>query len=385
MLIDDGVGAQSPQNVPTPPDAALIIYTSGTTGTPKGVVISHGALTYNARESGCYALGVRESDRSLCIMPLFHVGGLCFYLLASYMAGATNVLRPAYHVDELVAALRDEKITNVHLVPSMVADLVVHPEANAASHALVRILYAGSTMPVELLARAMSTFSRCGFAQAYGSTEGGVIATLSPLAHIDALGDTAKQRLSLSCGRPVPQSAVRIISEDGESCAIGEWGEVTVSSKGTMTGYWNQPDRSATAFHEGFLRTGDIGYLDDDGYLFLVDRKNDMIVTGGENVFPSEVEQVLYCYPSVLEAAVFGVPDHRWIERVVAAVVLEEGSSTTAAEISDFVRLRLAGYKCPKQVFILQELPHTGAGKVSRKRLREDVTRLLKGGGLTTA
>lgn len=217
----------------------------------------------------------------------------------------------------------------------------------------------------------MATFSECDFSQSYGSTEGGVISALGPAEHRAAAGRDGKSQMLQSCGRPVPGSSVRVIKDDDTECQSGELGEVTVCCAGTMSGYWELPERSASAFLDGHLRTGDIGYRDRDGYLYLVDRKNDMIITGGENVFPSEVEQVLYRCPGVLEAAVFGVSDPRWIEKVVAAVVLKDGSQTTAGDILNFTREHLAAYKCPKQVLIMSQLPRTGVGKVSRKELRE--------------
>ena len=352
-------------------DTAVLIYTSGTTGTPKAARISHAGLVANGLTSGREAIGVSEADTVLCVMPLFHVGGLCYYLLASYMAGATTILRPLFEVNDLVDSLDRLGVTNVHLVPTMIADLVGHPAAAGAASRLRRIVYAGSAMPLPLLERAMAVFSGCGFSQSYGSTEGGIVTTLGPDEHRMAAASEDMAKLLQSCGRPLAQTELRIVDADGAPCAAGSPGEVLVRSPRTMSGYWNHPEKTAEAFAGDYLRTGDIGYRDADGYLYLVDRKNDMIVTGGENVFPSEVEQVLYCSPDIAEAVVFGIPDARWVEKVVAAVVLQPHSSATPEAIIQFVRQHIAAYKCPKKIYLFEQLPRSGAGKVSRKHLRQ--------------
>lgn len=350
---------------------ALLIYTSGTTGAPKAAMITHAGLLGNGLAAGSEALGVTAEDKILCVLPMFHVGGLCYYLIPSYMAGATCVLRPTFQVDDLVNSLETFTITNVHLVPTMIADLVGHPRAREAAAQLRRIVYAGSTMPVALLERAMNVLESCEFSQSYGSTEGGIITTLSPEDHRAAATSPSRAHLLQSCGRPLSGTQLRMVDDSGEDCAPGETGEVLVLSERSMVGYWNQPEKSAGLRVGMFMRTGDIGYRDADGYVYLVDRKGDMIVTGGENVFPSEVEQVLYRCPDVAEASVFGVPDARWIEKVVAAVILKPGSTATPGSISQFVREHLAPYKCPKEVHIVRDLPRTGVGKVSRRSLRE--------------
>jgi len=352
-------------------DTALLIYTSGTTGTPKAAMISHSGLLANGVASAREAIGVDSQDTILCVMPMFHVGGLCYYLLPSYMAGATAILRPMFQVDDLVTSLERLAITNVHLVPTMIADLVAHPRAAQAAAGLRRIVYAGSTMPVALLERVMSVLGSCAFSQSYGSTEGGIITTLGPEDHRSAAASPARARLLQSCGRPLSETELRVVDNNGEECPVGEPGEVLVRSARTMAGYWNQPGKSAELRVGDHLRTGDIGYRDAEGYFYLIDRKGDMIVTGGENVFPSEVEQVLYRSPDVAEAAVFGVPDARWIEKVVAAVVLKPGSTATADSLTQYLKQHLASYKCPKTIHIVAELPRTGVGKVSRKNLRQ--------------
>jgi acyl-CoA synthetase (AMP-forming)/AMP-acid ligase II len=370
-LIESG-SAIEPASEPSPDDTALLIYPSGTTGNPKAAMISHRGLIENCLASGSLAIGVDESDTILCVMPMFHVGGLCYYLLPSFIAGSTSILRPAFDLADLLHCLRTYPITNVHLVPTMISDLVGHPDAPEveAGATLKRIVYAGSTMPVALLERAMTVFRSCSFSQSYGSTEGGIVSTLGPAEHVKAGTSVKHAHLMQSCGRPIGECDLRIVRDDGTECSVSEPGEVLVRSARTMSGYWNLPEKTAAAFDDGFLRTGDIGHRDAKGYLYLIDRKNDMVVTGGENVFPSEVEQVLYRSPDVAEAAVFGVPDPRWIEKVVAAVVLRPGSRATPEDVISFARQHLAAYKCPKTVFLVSDLPRSGVGKVSRKLLR---------------
>ena len=354
-----------------PSDPALIIYTSGTTGTPKGVTIGHDTLLFNMQTSGRLIVGASENDRSLMAMPMFHVGGLCFYMMAGYLCGTTTVLLPQFDIGKVAEAVRTERITNIHLVPTMISDLISRTAIQSSAQLLKRIMYAGSTMPVTLLERAMATFPSSTFVQAYGSTEGGSITTLGTGVHQLAVTDPSKHDLLKSCGQPLPHVSIRVTRNDGSLCNVGEPGEISVRSQGIMHGYWNKPDQTRQTLHESYLYTGDIGYFDKDGYLYLIDRKNDMIVTGGENVFPAEVEQVLYRCPDIAEAAVFGVPDAKWIEKVVAAVRLKEGSTQTEAGIIAFIRQHLTAYKCPKQVIIVPELPRTGVGKVSRKTLKK--------------
>ena len=354
-------------------DTALLIYTSGTTGTPKAAMVTHRGLLANGVASAKEAIGVSEADTILCVMPLFHVGGLCYYLLPSYTAGATSILRPLFEVNDLVDSLGRLDITNVHLVPTMIADLIAHPHAAQAASRLQRIVYAGSAMPVVLLERAMDVLKSCLFSQSYGSTEGGIITTLGVEDHKAAAGPNGQAHLLTSCGKALSETHLRIVDDSGNDCSPGEPGEVLVRSERTMGGYWKQPEKSAAARVADHVRTGDIGYRDEQGYLYLIDRKGDMIVTGGENVFPSEVEQVLYRCPDVAEVSVFGVPDARWIEKVVAAVVLKPGSQMTTESIVQFAKQHLASYKCPKTIHIASELPRTGVGKVSRKLLKQQL------------
>ena len=368
-LVLEGIDVEPNAKV-APDDTALLIYTSGTTGDPKAAMISHRGLVENCLASARHAIEVDETDTILCVMPLFHVGGLCYYLLAAFAAGSTSILRPTFDVSDVIRSLEQFAITNIHLVPTMVADLMADGGAAKAAVSLRRIVYAGSAMPIALLERAMRVFRSVKFSQSYGSTEGGIISSLGPDAHGVAASSASNAHLLQSCGKPIGDCAVRIVKDDGSDAVSNEPGEVLVRSPRTMGGYWNRPDRTAEAFIGSYLRTGDIGYRDAAGFLYLIDRRNDMIVSGGENVFPSEVEQVLYRHAGVAEAAVFGLADPRWVERVVAAVVLRPGAEASERDLIAFTRKHLAAYKCPKEIFTVPDLPRTGVGKVSRKMLR---------------
>jgi acyl-CoA synthetase (AMP-forming)/AMP-acid ligase II len=369
-LVREGIDIE-PEAVVAPDDTALLIYTSGTTGDPKAAMISHRGLVENCLASASDAIEVNEADTILCVMPLFHVGGLCYYLLAAFAAGSTSILRPIFDVSDLIRSLEQFAITNIHLVPTMIADLVAHDGAAKAATSLRRIVYAGSAMPIALLERAMRVFRGVKFSQSYGSTEGGIISTLGPEAHDLAACTEEKAHLLRSCGKPIGDCDVRIVKDDRTDAAPNEPGEVLVRSSRTMLGYWNKAGKTSEVFSGEYLRTGDIGYRDTAGYLYLIDRRNDMIVTGGENVFPSEVEQVLCRNVDITQAAVFSLADARWVEKVVAAVVLCPGSQASEQDLIAYTKLHLAAYKCPKEIFILSDLPRTAVGKMSRKLLRD--------------
>jgi acyl-CoA synthetase (AMP-forming)/AMP-acid ligase II len=217
----------------------------------------------------------------------------------------------------------------------------------------------------------MSVFSQCGFTQAYGSTEGGVLTVLDQASHLRARSESG-EHLLLSCGRPMQARQLRIVNPAGKPVALGAIGEIEVQSPDLMQGYWTDDAATRRVLRGGWLATGDLGYLDGEGFLYIADRKNDMIVTGGENVFPSEVEGHLYAEPDVQEAAVFGVADPKWVERVVAAVVLKPGQAASEADLIDRLKLKMAGYKCPKQIHFVASLPKSAIGKVLRKQLRSE-------------
>jgi acyl-CoA synthetase (AMP-forming)/AMP-acid ligase II len=263
--------------------------------------------------------------------------------------------------------MQRHRITNVHFVPTMIHTLLQQPDVRSVDLGALRLMfYAASCIPAELLRRATQVFSGCGFVQGYGSTEAGMVSCLTPEDHRQA-AKPGSEHLLLSCGRALPGVEVGIepVSPDDPNT-----GEIVVTSPMTMARYWKNPDATRTIRSDGRLRTGDIAHRDDEGFLAILDRKSDMIVTGGENVYPREVEEVLFRHPAILDAAVFDLPDQRWVQRVVAAVVVRPDVEADAEGIIASMRRELAAYKCPKQVFLTSALPKNGAGKVLRKVLR---------------
>lgn len=366
-----GAQASEPADRAQPDDTMCLIYTSGTTGAPKGVALTHAGVLGNGRTAAGEMLGLTEHDVTMAVMPLFHVGGMWYHLFPSFASGCTTLILADFEPQTILGELAARRITNVHLVPTMIGALLAEPSSRMADLSGVRLLfYAGSSMPAELLRRAMQTFSHCGFAQAYGSTEAGVVTVLGPEAHCRAREPDGEHLLS-SCGRPFAGRALRVVDEAGHEVAAGTAGEIEVRSPDTMKGYWHDDEATRQALNEGWLKTGDLGRLDAEGFLYIVDRKSDMIVTGGENVFPSEVEEHLYRDPDVQEAAVFGLPDPHWVEKVVAAVVLQPGARVSGGELMERLRRRLAPYKCPKEIFFTASLPKSAIGKVLRKELRK--------------
>ncbi len=370
VLLARGVDTE-PAASALPDDVLCLMHTSGTTGAPKEAALTHRGVLANCRTAVDQLLGLTPDDRSLAVMPFFHVGGFWYHLFPGFAAGCTTTILPEFDAAAVLRILAEQSITVVHLVPTMIAALVERPEACQLDLAcLRRIHYAASPIPVELLKRALATFSRSGFVQGYGSTEAGMITALFPEDHAAALADPTKAPLLLSCGRPLPGVEVSVSSLDGRPAAADEVGEIAVRGARTMVGYWQDPEATARILADGWLSTGDVGFKDAAGYITLVARRGDMIITGGENVYPREVEEVLHRDPCILEAVVFGIPDPRWVERVVAAVVPRPGSAAVAEDIIGRTRAQLAGYKCPKTVFVLDSLPKNATGKVLKTELR---------------
>jgi len=294
-----------------------------------------------------------------------------YHLFPSFATGCTTLVLSEFEPGVVLHELQARRISNVHLVPTMIGALLAHPDAARADLGCVRLMfYAASSMPADLLRRAMQTFPHCGFAQAYGSTEAGVVTVLGPEDHQRARAPQG-EHLLLSCGRPFKGHEVRLVDDAQRSVAQGAVGEIEVRSADIMKGYWLNDEGTSRVLSGGWLKTGDLGHFDAEGYLYIVDRKNDMVVTGGENVFPTEVEGYLYRDPDVLEAAVFGIPDPQWVERVVAAVVLKPGVQVSAEELIRRMRSQLAAYKCPKAIYFTSTLPKSAVGKVLRKELRK--------------
>jgi acyl-CoA synthetase (AMP-forming)/AMP-acid ligase II len=353
-----------------PQELACLIYSSGTTGVPKAAMLTHGALLNDCR-AVIELLGLEQADVGLAVMPLFHVGGMWYHLFPSFASGCTTVMQSAFEPRAVLESIAAHRVTNVHLVPTMIAALLEDLQARDDDLGSLRTLYyAASPIPVATLTRALDVLAGCGFVQSFGSTEGGCITALTAADHVRALRDPAGQRLLLSCGRALAGAKVQIRDASGKPLPPGETGDIAVKSDRLMAGYWNNAAATAEALVGGWLYTGDVGCLDEEGYLTIVDRKHDMIVTGGENVYPREVEEVLYQDPDVAEAAVFAIPDPKWVERVAAAVVLKAGCAPSPEGIRERASRRLASYKCPKTVVFVASLPKNATGKVLKKELR---------------
>ena len=355
-----------------PQHPASLFYTSGTTGRPKGALLTHQGLLNNSREVAESGLQLTPADRTVSVMPLFHVGGMWYHLFSSYLTGCTTLLDHNPRPDNILKLVKEHQASNIHLVPTMIADLVNLPGIEQEPLEHLRLMYyAASNIPVQVLRRALTVFANAGFIQSYGSTEGGVCTALLPADHRAAISQPGREGLLDSCGRPVGTTELKIVGPEGEELPQGQIGEVAVKSAKLMAGYWRDPEADRAAFQDGWFRMGDLGRVDPDGYLYIVGRKHDMIVSGGENVYPHEVENALYADPDVAEAAVFGVPHPKWVESVAAAVIVKPGVDADPERIIAGCRQRLAGYKCPKEIYFTSELPKNPAGKILKRKLRE--------------
>ncbi len=346
-------------------DGALagLFYTGGTTGASKGVMLSHANLVANAFHLQA-AYRFEEDTRWLIVAPLFHAAG-SIAVLATVWHGGRHVVLPTFDPAAAVDLVASDQVTATLVVPTMLAAMSDEQLARPRDVSTLRLIaHGGSPIATETLRRAHQAFPAAELMHIYGATETSPMVTCLP--HEELLLDTP---LARSCGPACAGVDIAIVDAEGGPCAVGEVGEVAVRGRNVMAGYWNKPVETAAAIVDGRYRTGDLGYLDDGGNLFLVDRAKDMIVTGGENVYSTEVEDVLYRHPAVLEAAVFGIPDAHWGEAVHAVVVLRD--DVEPDELIDHCRTAIAGYKVPKQIELRAEpLPKSGAGKVLKRELR---------------
>jgi acyl-CoA synthetase (AMP-forming)/AMP-acid ligase II len=346
-------------------DTAVQFYTSGTTGLPKGVELTNANFQWMLPLwSETWLLG--PGVPSLVCLPMFHIGG-AGWGLAGLFAGATNHVMREFVPAQILEAIERERLQVLLLVPAMILFLVQAPQIRETDLSSLRlIVYGASPIPAELLKQAMAIFP-CGFQQVYGLTETtGAVTLLPPEDH-----DPADARKLLSCGYAHRGTKLRIVDEQGQDLPPGTVGEIVVCSPQIMGGYWRLPEDTVRAIRGEWFFTGDAGYLDETGYLYIHDRVKDMIVSGGENIYPAEVESALFGHPAVADVAVIGVPDERWGEAVKAVVVRKAGAELTPGELISWARERVAGYKLPKSVDFIDALPRNPTGKILKHELRK--------------
>ncbi len=351
----------SPELAETEPeDTAVILYTSGTTGSPKGAELTHFNLSRNAEIASQTTCTVAAGDVVLGALPLFHSFGQTVGMNASLRVGATLTLVPKFDPGETLEIIQRDRVTHFYGVPTMYGALLHHPDRERYDVSSLRIcVTGGASMPVEVLR---------GFEQAFGCEllEGYGLSETSPVASSNHPGEPRKPG---SIGTPLREVEMKVVDENDQEVAQGEVGEIVIRGHNVMKGYWQRPEATAEAMRGGWFHSGDMARVDEDGYFFIVDRKKDMIIRGGYNVYPREVEEVLYEHPKIREAAVVGVPHDEWGEEIGAAVVLHEGEELTPEEVSQYVRERIAAYKYPRVVWFVEELPKGPTGKILKREI----------------
>jgi long-chain acyl-CoA synthetase len=340
-------------------DTAVILYTSGTTGTPKGAELTHANLSRNA-EGSRNLFGLGSEAIALGALPLFHSFGQTCGMNATLGGGGTLTLIPRFDPGKALEIIQRDRVNIFQGVPTMYGAMLHHPERDRFdTSTLLLCASGGSAMPVELLRGFEAAFG-CKILEGYGLSESSPVASFN---HAD------RERKPGSIGTPIAGVEMRVVDEDGAEVAQGEVGEIVIRGYNVMKGYWHRPDATAETIIDGWLHTGDMGYVDEDGYFFIVDRKKDMIIRGGYNVYPREVEEVLYEHPDVREAAVLGVPHDEYGEEVAAAVALKDGATVSPDELRDYVKGQVAAYKYPRQVWIVDELPKGPTGKILKREI----------------
>jgi long-chain acyl-CoA synthetase len=341
-------------------DTAVILYTSGTTGKPKGAELTHANLFRNADVSGRTTSEISQGDVVLGALPLFHSFGQTVSMNASLKVGACLTLVPRFDPGEALATMQRDGVTHFYGVPTMYGALLHHPERESFDTSSLRIcITGGASMPVEVLR---------GFEDAFGAKvmEGYGLSETSPVAcsnHPD------RERKAGSIGTPIEGVEMRVVDEDDNPLPQGEVGEIVIRGHNIMKGYWQRPDATAEAMRGGWFHSGDMARTDEDGYFYIVDRKKDLIIRGGYNVYPREVEEVLYEHPKIREAAVVGVPHDEWGEEIGAAVVLHQGEELAPEEVGAYVKERIAAYKYPRVVWFIDELPKGPTGKILKREI----------------
>ncbi len=342
-------------------DTAVILYTSGTTGSPKGAELTHSNMLTNCRIVTESVIVVNEDDRLLGALPLFHSFGQTCALNATILVGGTLTLVPRFTAEKALEVIERDRITIFEGVPTMYNALLAAPDRDRYDVSALRVCVSGgASLPVETL-RAFDEAFDCKVLEGYGLSETSPVASFN---HPD------RERKAGSIGTPIEGVEMKAIDDDGKEVAQGEPGEIAIRGHNVMKGYWQRADATAEAIDgDGWFKSGDVATVDEDGYFFIVDRKKDMIIRGGYNVYPREIEEVLYGHPAVLEAAVLGVPHAELGEEVGAAVVLNEGAEASAEDIREFCKTEVAAYKYPRHVWFLDELPKGPTGKILKREI----------------
>jgi acyl-CoA synthetase (AMP-forming)/AMP-acid ligase II len=366
---EDVVASGDPTGVtfrPKTDDIAFLIYTSGTTGKPKGVMLGQGGQVTAAEILGSDML-CNPADRLLIMMPLFHIGAKVIQLAQHWRAGMV-VVHKTFEAEAILNTITSEQITVTHMAPTMIQMLLESPNAGKTDTSSLRmIVYAAAPMPVPVLKRGLEILGPV-FQQQFGQTEG-LGTTL--LTHQHKPNGTSRDlEILTSVGQVSPCVNIRIIDEDGEDLPTGKVGEILITSPAAMLGYWNNTVATLDTLRDGWVYTGDIGRLDDEGYLYLVDRKKDMIISGGENIYSREVEEAVILHEAVSEVAVIGVPDEKWGESVMAIIVLKQEATVQADEIIEHCKVQIASYKKPRHVKFVAEIGKLPSGKIDKVLLR---------------
>ncbi|MBM4340426.1 MAG: fatty acid--CoA ligase [Deltaproteobacteria bacterium] len=371
-ILGQGNPSSPQETIITGEDIAQIYYTSGTTGRPKGVMLSHKNVTTHAL--GTIAeIHLTDRDVWIHVAPLFHLAD-AWATWAITWVGGTHVLVREFDSKAVLETIQKERVTLTNLIPTMLNLMVNYPEVGKYDYNSLRVLLSGGApIAPEVVRKIVETF-KCDYIQTYGMTETSPYLTVSILkGHLKTLPDKEQLKFKSKTGREFISVELKVVNDKGEEIKKDEKevGEIIVRGDIVTKGYWKLPEETAKAIKNGWLHTGDMAVIDEEGYVTIVDRKKDMILTGGENVYSTEVENVLYMHPAILECAVVGVPDEKWGEAVKGVVVLKQGQTADEQEIIRFCKDRIAHYKAPKSIDFIAALPRTGSGKIQKKGLRD--------------